>query len=92
MRKILQLVALILALAAVVTWAATGANRGWTKTSEPVKTTDPVTGIDGITYQPKFLPGMDFLGAAFGGGAVLAAASFLFRKPKTKPTTEPPNP
>ena len=39
--------------------------------------------LKGITYRPKFLPGVDFLGAAFGGAALLAGASFLFRKPKT---------
>jgi hypothetical protein len=87
MRKFLLLLALLVALAAVLTWAVTGANRGWTKTSVPIKTTDPVTGIDGITYQPKFLPGVDFLGAALAGAVVLAGSSFFFRKNKTNNTT-----
>jgi hypothetical protein len=86
MRKILRVLALLVILVAVATWAATGANRGWTKTSVPVKTLDEVTGIEGITYQPKFLPGVDFLGAAFGAAVVLAGASFFFRKPKTNQT------
>lgn len=89
MRKTLQLLALLVVLAAAVTWLATGANRGWTKTSVPVKTLDEVTGIEGITYQKKFLPGVDFLGAAFAGAIVLAGASFFFRKPKTN---QPKNP
>jgi hypothetical protein len=91
MRRILQMLALLVVLAAAVTWLATGANRGWTKTSVPVKTLDTVTGIEGITYQNKFLPGVDFLGAALGGAALLAGASFFFRKPKTKqqPTKQP---
>jgi len=88
MRKSLQLLALLLVLAAGVTWAATGANRGWTKTSVPVKTLDEVTGIEGITYQKKFLPGVDFLGAAFGGAALLAGASFLFRKQNKRPINQ----
>ena len=79
MKKILQILALVVLLAAGVTWLATGANRGWTKTSVPVKTLDAVTGIEGITYQPKFLPGVDFLGAAFVVAAALAGTSFLFR-------------
>jgi hypothetical protein len=83
MKRILRLLALLTVLAAAIVWTATGANRGWTKTSVPIKTLDPVTGIEGITYQKKFLPGVDFLGAAFGGAAFLAGASFLFRKPKT---------
>jgi len=84
MKRTLQLLALLVGLAAAITWLATGANRGWTKTSVPVKTLDEVTGIEGITYQKKFLPGVDFLGAAFGGAALLAGASLFFRKPTTK--------
>jgi hypothetical protein len=83
MKRILQSLALLVVLAAVVIWAATGANRAWTKTEVQVKTLDDVTGIEGISYQKKFQPGVDFLGAAFGGAALLAGASFFFRKPKT---------
>lgn len=83
MKKILRILALAVAIAAVVIWAATGANRGWTKTSVPVKTLDEVTGIEGITYQKKFLPGVDFLGAAGVVAIFFAGASFLFRN-KTK--------
>jgi hypothetical protein len=56
-----------------------GGNRGWTKTSVPVKIVDEVTGIEGVTYQKKFVPGVDFLALAVGAAAVLAGASFLFR-------------
>ena len=83
MKRILQLLVVLVVLAAGATWLATGANRAWTKTSVPVKTLDEVTGIEGITYQKKFLPGVDFLGAAFGGAALLAGASLFFRKTKT---------
>jgi hypothetical protein len=83
MKRILQLLAVLVLLAAGATWLATGANRGWTKTSVAVKTLDPVTGIDGISYEKKFLPGVDFLGAAFGGAVLLAGASLFFRKPTT---------
>ena len=80
---------LLIVLAAAITWLATGANRGWTKTSVPVKTLDEVTGIEGITYRQKFLPGVDFLGAAFGSAALLAAASFFFRKPNKTNNQQP---
>ena len=77
MKRTLQLLAVLVLLAAGTTWLATGANRGWTKTSVPVKTLDPVTGIEGISYEKKFLPGVDFLGAAFGGRGA-AGGSVLF--------------
>lgn len=83
MKKALQILAVLVVLAAGTTWLTTGANRGWTKTSVAVKTLDPVTGIEGISYRKKFLPGVDFLGAAFGGAALIAGASLFFRKPKT---------
>ena len=85
MKKTLQLLALLIVLGAIVIWLATGANRGWTKTSVPVKSLDEVTGIEGITYEKKFLPGLDFLGATLGGAALLAGISLLFRKPKQQP-------
>ena len=83
MKKTLQILAVLVLVAAGTTWLSTGANRGWTKTSVAVKTLDPVTGIDGISYEKKFLPGVDFLGAAFGGAVLLAGASLFFRKSKT---------
>ena len=86
MKKILLILALVVVLAATITWLATGANRGWTKTSVPVKTLDEVTGIEGITYQSKFLPGMDFLGAAVIVAGTLAGSSLFFRNKNNKQT------
>jgi len=80
-RRVLPLVALVIVFAAGTFWLVTGANRGWTKTSEPKKTLDEVTGIEGITYENRFVPGLDFLGGALLGGGILAGASLLFRKP-----------
>jgi hypothetical protein len=89
MKKILQLLAVLVLLAAGTTWLTTGANRGWTKTSVPVKTLDTVTGIEGISYEKKFLPGVDFLGASALSAGLLAGTSFFFRnKNKHKPKTE----
>ena len=85
MRRNLRIVAALLLVAAVIVWAATGANRGWTQTNIPRKIVDDVTGIEGIAYDKGFKPGRDFLGAAALGAGLLAGASFLFRK-KLKPT------
>ena len=87
MKRFLQILAVLVVLTAGTTWLVTGANRGWTKTSVAVKTLDPVTEIEGITYQKKFLPGVDFLGAAFGGAALIACASFFFRNNRQTQTT-----
>ena len=84
MRKFFRILAVALVRVACFTWLATGANRGWTKTSIPVKTLDAVTGIEGLNYEKRFVPGLDFLGAAFLASALLGGISFVFRQ-KNKP-------
>ena len=83
-RRLLRILSLLLLVAALAVWAATGANRGWTKTSVPVKQTDDVTGISVDVYQKRFVPGLDFLGAAALGAVALAGVSFLIRKTVNK--------
>jgi hypothetical protein len=83
-KKVLRTLALLLLVATLAVWVAMGANRGWTKTSVPVTRTDEVTGITVDDYQKRFVPGIDFLGAALLGSGILAGASFLFRKKQTQ--------
>jgi len=85
MKNALRLLALDAVVAASTWWLAAGANCGWTKTSMPVKTMDEVLGFEGISYEKRFVPGLDFLGGAMLGAGILAGASLLFRH---KPTTE----
>lgn len=87
MKKAIRLLALLLALGAAATWLATGAHRGWTQTSVEKRTLDEVTGLEGVRYEPRFVPGLDFLGAALLGATVLAGVSFLFRNKPTTTTT-----
>jgi hypothetical protein len=75
--------ALVLALASGLFWLGAGANRGWTKTSVPVTTIDEVTGIEGITYQRKFVPGIDFLGITLAAAGVLVVASLWIPSKRT---------
>jgi len=90
MKRIFLSLAAVIALFAIVVWAVAGAHRGWTKTSVPVKSVDEVTGLEGITYQPRFVPGLDFLGGALLAAGVLAGASFVFRN-KTNPQLKSEN-
>ena len=83
MKKALRVIAAILAAGAVAFWAATGANQGWTKTRVPQKVVDQVTGLEGVQWQNKFVPGVDFLGAAFLGAGILGVIS-LFVGAKSK--------
>jgi hypothetical protein len=73
----------VLVLSAGLFWLSAGANRGWTRTSIPVKTVDEITGIEGIDYRKQFVPGVDFLGLAVVTAGFLAGASFLIRHRST---------
>lgn len=79
MKKALQVLAAVVAVGTLAVWLTTGASRGWTKTSVPVKQLDAVTGIEGISYEKRFVAGMDFLGGGLMAAGALAGLSFFFR-------------
>jgi hypothetical protein len=83
MKKLLRIIAVAVALAATATWLATGASRGFTKTSVEKRTVDEVTGIEGISYEKRLVIGLDILAGALLGAGVLAGVSFLFRNKST---------
>lgn len=88
MKRALQCTALALAAGSLVWWLAAGANRGWTKTTVPVKTVDEITGIEAITYEKRFMPGVDFVAAVWFGAALAGGASLFFRR-KTNQQPQP---
>jgi hypothetical protein len=89
-KSTLRLLALAIIVAAIGWWLVAGANRGWTKNSVPVKTMDDVTGIEGVSYQKKFVPGVDFLALAAGASILCAGLSFLFRIKRTPQSSNQP--
>jgi len=80
MKRLLQFLALALALATVTVWLAKGANTGWTKDRVQVKTLDPITEIEQVEWRDQFLPGLDFLGGGLVLAGGLAVGSLFFRK------------
>jgi hypothetical protein len=91
MKSSLRILAAMLVAGAVVWWATAGASRGWTKTRVPIKTVEVVTGLEGVQWQDKFVPGVDFLAAALLGAGVLAGLSiFIPSKPKPPQTETKP--
>ena len=87
MKRALRLLSVLVAVVAIVGWLAGGANRGWTRTTQPVKIVDEVTGIEGIQYEKRFVPGLELLGGALLCAALLAGSSFLFRDQQVNTTT-----
>ena len=80
MKRVLRIVAVLVALGGLGFWLAAGANAGWTKNRVEKRTVDEVTGIEAVSFENKFVPGADFLaGIAVGAGA-LVGVSFLIRR------------
>lgn len=85
MNRTARWIALALASVALLWWLGAGANPGWTKTSVPRKTVDEVTGIEAIEYEQRFVPGLDFVGAALVVAAVLAGSTLLLTQKRKQP-------
>jgi len=88
MKKALRMIAALLVIGSVAFWMGAGANRGWTRTNIPKSITDETTGIVGIQWQRRFVPGVDFVGSAFLAAGVLTGLSFLFRSTQHNPKPE----
>ena len=86
-RLALRLAALILLLGTIGFWAAKGAHTGWSQNQVPVKQTDEITGIEFVTYEQRFVPGVDFLGAGTGLAAGLFAVSLFFKRKSNNPSS-----
>ena len=80
MKTPLRLASLFVALVTLVVWLFGGPNLGWTKTSHMVKSEDPVTGQEIVTWEKGFLPGIDFLAGGMLASLALVGVSFLLRK------------
>ncbi len=80
MKRALQILAAVLAIATISLWVGKGANAGWTKNRVQVKTVDPVTEIEQVEWQEQFLPGLDVLGGGLAVAGTLIVGSLFIRK------------
>lgn len=82
MKRALRIVAVLVALGGLGFWLAAGANTGWTKNRVEKRTMDEVTGIEAVSFENKFVPGVEFLGGIAVGAGALVGVSFLIRRNK----------
>ncbi|TAG27454.1 MAG: hypothetical protein EAZ36_06750, partial [Verrucomicrobia bacterium] len=73
-------IGVLVALFVFCFWAAKGYHAGWTQNEVPVKDVDPITEIEFIRYEKRFVPGLDYLGGGIFVGAVIFAVTFLGRR------------
>lgn len=86
LRLALRVVALVVLLGSAGFWAAKGAHTGWSMDQVPKKQTDEITGIEFVTYEKRYVPGIDFIGLGAGVAAGLFAVSFLVQRKTSHPT------
>lgn len=84
MHKLIRILATLVLAGTLITWALLGGRWGWSQTQVPVQKIDPITEIEFTEYEPRFVPGVDFLGAGIAGAFAFFAISFLFRKTQSK--------
>lgn len=88
MKRALQILAVVLAVAALSLWLAKGANTKFTKNRIQVKTVDPITEIEQVEWQEKFVPGVDFLGGGLVAAGALFVGSLFIRKSNKQQQTQ----
>ena len=84
-RLILHIAALLDLLVVAGFWALNGAHTGWSMNRVPVTMIDEITQIEYITYEERFVPGLDILALGVGFAALIFSLTFLPAfKPKPK--------
>lgn len=84
MRLVLRWLAVAVFAAGLAVWIAGGARVGWTQTSVPVPVVDEITGIEGVRWEERFVPGVEIPAAGALGAAGLAALSLFFNRKRRR--------
>ena len=79
-RILLRGAGVLIAMFVFCFWAAKGYHRGWTQNRVPVPQIDPVTEIEYIAFEERFVPGVDVLGGGVLLGALIFAVTFIPRR------------
>jgi hypothetical protein len=85
-RLALRVTALVLLISTISFWTLKGAHPGWSQNQVPMKQTDEITGIEFVTYEQRFVPGVDFLAAGTGLAAGFFVVSLFFKRKSNNPT------
>ena len=79
-RLILRILALVLILASTAFWISTGSHTGFSKDRVEIPQIDPITQIEYIDYEERFVLGVEYLALAYGLGVTSFGLSFVLRQ------------
>ena len=79
-RLVLRILALALILVSTAFWVSTGSHTGFSKDRVEIPQLDPITQIEYVDYEERFVMGVEFLALAYGLGVTSFGISFAFRR------------
>ena len=79
-RLILRILAFVLILASTVFWISTGSHTGFSKDRVEIPQVDPITQIEYVDYEERFVLGVEYLALACGLCVTGFGLSFAFRR------------
>ena len=79
-RLVLRILALVLILVSSALWVSTGSHIGFSKDRVEIPQVDPITQIEYVDYEERFVMGVEFLALACGLGVISFGLSFAFRR------------
>ena len=82
-RLIIRVLALILIFVSTIFWISTGSHTGFSKDRIEILQVEPITQIEYIDYEERFVLGVEYLALAYGLGVTSFGLSYAF-SPKSK--------
>ena len=79
-RLILRVLSLVLILTSAAFWISTGSHTGFSKDRVEIPQVDPITQIEYVDYEERFVLGVEYLALACGLGVTSFGLSFAFRR------------
>jgi hypothetical protein len=83
LRLILRILALVLILTSTAFWISTGSHTGFSKNRVEVPQVDPITQIEYVDYEERFVLGVEYLALAYGLGVTSFGLSFAYKRKAT---------
>ena len=78
-RLILRILAFVLIMASIVFWTSTGSHIGFSKDRVEIQQVDPITQIQYVDYEERFVMGVEYLALTCGLGIISFGFSFAFK-------------
>ena len=79
-RLIIRVLALILIFVSTLFWISTGSHTGFSKDRIEIPQVDPITQIEYVDYEERFVFGVEYLALVYGLGVMSFGLTYAFRR------------